>query len=252
MLGAGIALVPANPYPAEDRMAQQVVLLTRPSVAALRAPSPERTKARPSDRPAPLPRSPVAPLLAVPVAPEPTPAPPVLAVVATAPVPAFVAPAAPREERAAAPPLRPVDVAQVAEEMPRTLHVPQLREPGLVAGSPPTLAAKVDAMQVPLPAPPQLAREERAALLAEAPSEMTVRLGGEAVGKVAFRSTETGSIDVQLSGLLDLVAHRMAPEEYTRLRASAAASSYVPLDQLRAIGLSLRYDAVYDELEISA
>ena len=33
---------------------------------------------------------------------------------------------------------------------------------------------------------------------------------------------------------------------------AAAAGTYVPLDRLRAIGLSVRYDPVYDELDLSA
>ena len=114
------------------------------------------------------------------------------------------------------------------------------------------LAAKIDAMQVTLPAPPRLSDRERATLLAEAPAEMTVRVGDEAVGAVAFRMSDARTIDVQLSGLLDIVADRMAPEDYGRLRTSDAAGEFVPLDALRAIGISVRYDAVYDELDLSA
>ena len=265
-IGAGLALVPANPFKAERRLAQQVVVLPatpKPFKSAARAPLP----ATPAEiAPAAPPARSITLAAAVEPVPQLAPAAPVVLEVAAVPTPpAFVVPpaaprrasaalpaAAPRREPAALSPLRRVDIAQLTDRASQPLHVPQLREPGLVAGAAATLVAKVDAMQVPLPAPPQLAREERAALLAEAPSEMTVRAGADAVGKVAFRMSETGTIDVQLSGLLDLVADRMTPEEYTRLRGAAAAGTYVPLDRLRAIGLSVRYDPVYDELDLSA
>jgi hypothetical protein len=255
VLGAGFALVPVNQFPNEDRMAQQVVVLAKPRLAPLREHRSAEASAQSPARPAQAPPPAVAPFPRTAIAPAPEPVPDALevaAILSEPPQTMSVTVALPDQQLEALPPLRKVDIAQVAEEALTSVHVPQLREPGLVAGSPPTLAAKVDAMQVGLPAPPELAGEERAAMLAEAPSEITVRIGGEAIGRVAFRTTETGSLDVQLSGLLELVADRMAPEEYTRLRNSAAASSFVPLDQLRAIGLSLRYDAIYDELEISA
>lgn len=144
---------------------------------------------------------------------------------------------------------RKVDIEQVAESVERSPHLAQLHGLGWRDGGNTTLAAKVDAMQVPAFV---LADQELAALRTEAPVEMTVRLGGEAVGKVAFRMAETRTIEIQLSGLLDLVADRLAPDEFVRLRASAAAESFVSMHQLRAIGLSLRYDPVYDELLISA
>jgi len=254
-LGA-LALLPANAFPTHDPAARAVVVLAEPRpievAAGLRAP--------PGLAPSEVAPVPVAPrllpgarLAAPTVEPVREAVPPVLAVAPTPPKPAFVVPpVAARSLASALQPARKVDIAQVTDTAPQPLHVPQLREPGLAAGTAGTLVAKVDAMQVPLPAAPRLTGEERAVLLAEAPAEMTVRAGADAVGTVAFRMTEAGTIDVQLSGLLDLVADRMAPEEYTRLRGAAAADSYVPLDQLRAVGLSLRYDPVYDELDLSA
>lgn len=252
-LGAVLTAVPANFVAPERRMAMQAFelpaprRLPTPPVPALAA-----EHARQPEREVPA-APPVAPLpLAVATDPLPAPRPVVLEIATTAAAPAFVTPPVFRRPALEALPPRKVDIAQVAEPMARSLHVPQLREPGLVAGAAATLAAKVDAMQVRLPAPPQLTGEERAVLLAEAPSEMTVRVGSDAIGTVAFRMGETGTIDVQLSGLLEIVASRMAPAEYTRLRGSVAADSYVSLDQLRAIGLTVRYDAVYDELDVSA
>lgn len=147
--------------------------------------------------------------------------------------------------------LRPVDIAQVADSEVRSLRVPQLHEPGLAAGGEGTLAVKVAAMQVtPLP-PARLRGSDRATLLAEAPTTMTVRIGSSAVGKVDFRMTGAQTIDVQLSGLLDVLSGHYDSAEFARLRGSAAAEAYVSFDKLRALGLNVRYDAVYDELRIN-
>jgi hypothetical protein len=146
---------------------------------------------------------------------------------------------------------RPVDIAQISDSEVRSLNVPELREPGLAAGSAPTLSAKIAAMQVtPLP-PVRLRDSDRAALLAEAPTRMTVRIGGSALGKVDFRMGDARTIDVSLGNLLDLLAGHYDAAEFARLRTSAAADAYVSFDQLRALGLNVRYDPVYDELRIN-
>jgi hypothetical protein len=146
---------------------------------------------------------------------------------------------------------RLVDIAQISDSEAHSLRVPQLHEQGLAADGEPTLAAKVAAMQVtPLP-PPRLRNSERATLLAEAPTRMTIRIGDAALGKVDFHMTADRAIDVQLSGLLNLLASHYDSAEFTRLRNSAAADSYVSFDQLRALGLTVRYDSVYDELRIN-
>lgn len=147
--------------------------------------------------------------------------------------------------------LRPVDIAQVSDSEVRSLRIPQLHELGLAAGSEPDLTARIAAMQItPLPAP-RLRDSDRDVLLAEAPTRMNVLIGKAALGKVDFRMTETRTIDVKLSGLLDLLAGHYDATEFARLRTSAAADAYVSFDQLRALGLNLRYDPVYDELRIS-
>ena len=148
--------------------------------------------------------------------------------------------------------MRKVDIAQLSDPEVRIVNVPQLHERGLVAGAPPTLAARIDAMQVPPTALAPRIEAERTALLAQSPDTLTVRAGAIAVGEVAFRMSEAGSIDVQLSGLLDLVADRMSPEDYSPVRKSEAADRFVLLDDLRAIGLSERDDPVYDDLDLSA
>ncbi|MXP41120.1 hypothetical protein GRI75_05600 [Altererythrobacter soli] len=149
-------------------------------------------------------------------------------------------------------PLRPVDIEQIADSEARSLRMAQLREPGLAGAGAPTLAARVDAMQVTLPPPPRLRDTERAALLAESPSNLLVRIGESELGKVALRTSDAQSFDVQLSGLLDLLVERFDSSEFERLRSSAAADTFVSFDQLRAMGLNLRYDPVYDELRITS
>jgi hypothetical protein len=184
---------------------------------------------------------------------RPAPAPPVAVELPGPPaqVTAKVAPIRDREiEKSARAPLRPVDIAQISDSDVRSPRVAQLNEPGLVAGGGRTLSQKIAAMQVtPLP-PPRLRSSDRAKYLAEAPTRMTVRVGATAVGKVDFRMTEGRMIDVQLSGLLDLLANGYDRAEFTRLRNSAAADAYVSFDKLRAMGLNVRYDPVYDEVRI--
>jgi hypothetical protein len=175
---------------------------------------------------------------------------PAVAVPATRPLAADLPPAPP-PPAVAAEALRPVDGAQISDSEVRSLNVPQLREPGLAANATPELSARIAAMQVtPLP-PVRLRDSDRAALLAEAPTRMTVRIGGAALGKVDFRMSDTRTIDVRLGNLLDVLAGHYDAAEFARLRGSAAADAFVSFDQLRALGLNLRYDPVYDELRIN-
>lgn len=80
---------------------------------------------------------------------------------------------------------------------------------------------------------------------------MTSRVGASALGKVDFRMSDAHTIDVKLSGLLDLLAGHYDAAEFARLRSSAAADAYVSVDQLRALGLTVRYDPAYDELRVN-
>jgi hypothetical protein len=146
---------------------------------------------------------------------------------------------------------RPVDIAQISHSEVRSLNVPQLHEPGLAAGGAPALSARIAAMQVTPPPPVRLRDSERAALLAEAPARMTVRIAGSALGKVDFRMSDARTIDVSLGNLLDILAGHYDAAEFARLRTSAAADAFVSFDQLRALGLNVRYNPAYDELQIS-
>lgn len=147
--------------------------------------------------------------------------------------------------------LRAVDVAQISDSEVNSLRVPQPDERGLAASGEQALSARIAAMQVtPLP-PTRVGDSERLAMLVDAPTQMTLRIGRSALGKVDFRVTETHTIDVRVAGLLDLLASRYDADEFARLRSSAAADAYVSFDQLRALGLNVHYDAVYDELRIN-
>jgi len=232
--GATTPVLIAASYPIR-RVIAQVPSEPTQAAAALKATAPRA-----------IPRFVLAPLPAPPVIVDlPDPA---TELAAVEPVHATFPPDAPI---APLPLLRPVDVMQIADSEVRSLRVPQLNEPGLAASGVPTLAGKVAAMQVtPLP-PARLRHSERAILLAEAPTSMTIRIGDLALGKVDFHMTDARTIDVQLSGLLDLLASHYDSGEFARLRTSAAADAYVSFDQLRALGLTVRYDAVYDELRIN-
>ena len=188
---------------------------------------------------------------------QPQPAPPLAVELPAAPAqqlavteePAATADSAPLPAPARA--LRPVDIAQISESDVPSLREPQLHEPGLAVGGDPTLAAKIAAMQVtPLP-PVRYPSSERAVMLAEAPTQMMVRIGGTEAGKVDFRMTADRGIDVKLADLLDLLAGHYDAAEFARLRQSAAADAYVSFDKLRAMGLNVRYDPVYDEVRIA-
>jgi hypothetical protein len=183
-------------------------------------------------------------------APDPLTEPPTVAIAST-PSPASEAPPPLPPEAPPAPApiaLRPVDIAQIADSNEPSSQIAQIDPPG-AAPDDVAIAEKAQMAQLSVSS----AVERELALLQEdAPSEVAVRLGDRAIGKVAIRISQINTIDVQLSGLLDVMADSFAPEEFTRLRNSAAAGTYVPLDELRAAGLGLRYDPVYDELVVSA
>jgi hypothetical protein len=140
--------------------------------------------------------------------------------------------------------LRPVDVEQIAGSDTGLPQIEQLDSPGDRQ-----LAQKAQIAQLSVP---RAVERELALLQEEAPAEVAVRFDDRAIGMVAIRVSQINTVDVQLSGLLEVMADRFAPEEFARLRDSAAADTYVPLDELRAAGLGLRYDPVYDELVVGA
>ena len=110
------------------------------------------------------------------------------------------------------------------------------------------LADEIAAMQVPPDF--RLAPEERAAMLATAPEQLSVRLGNIVLGKVAVRSEAGEGVSVQLSGLLDLLEDRFEPETFERMRGAAGADAFVSVTRLADSGIAIDYDAAYDELTI--
>jgi hypothetical protein len=144
--------------------------------------------------------------------------------------------------------LRPVDVEQIAQAGEQSPEIAQIDDPE-PASALPERAEKTQIAQLSVP---RAVERELALLQEDAPAEVAVRFGDRTVGKVAIRVSQINTIDVQLSGLLDVMADRFTPEAFARLRNSSAADSYVSLDQLRAAGLGLRYDPIYDELVVNA
>ncbi len=144
------------------------------------------------------------------------------------------------------PVLPPAGIEQLSTPAQSREPMPQLARTRAQSTS--MLADATAAMQVALPPPPALAGAERDVLLVGAPERLTVRIDGVAVGEVAVAITDTRAMAVQLGDLLDVVATRMAPDQYERLRGSPAIASFVTLDRLREAGIPMRYDAAYDEL----
>jgi hypothetical protein len=153
------------------------------------------------------------------------------------------APASPNRTGSAAHIAQLSTIAQSRDPMPQVSLGRELSSTGL--------ADATAAMQVALPSRPAFTDEERARLLAGAPESMVVRIDGIPVGEVAIALTDTRAVAVQLGDLLDLVAERMPPERYDRLRQSSATATFVTLDRLRDAGISVQYDAAYDELRMS-
>jgi len=118
------------------------------------------------------------------------------------------------------------------------------------ASDPRSFAAASEAMQV----APELALAKmergRVAMLAMAPARLTLRAGDGAAGDVAVAMVSDDTIAVRLADLLDIVGPRMDADHLASLRASSAAQSFVTLDQLRAVELTISYDPVYDELRL--
>jgi hypothetical protein len=77
-----------------------------------------------------------------------------------------------------------------------------------------------------------------------------VQMYGERLGAVPLRVLGSGVPTLRLGDLLGLVQTRLAPGQYERLAASAAAGEFVSLDTLRKAGIPVRYDAARDELKL--
>lgn len=287
LAGAGVVLTPdqnrlpeASPRVKAPPPVAQKTIETR---ASIRPPAP---MAAPPERagPAAAPRA----IAAVPAAP-PRPAPVVVAPSRAAapavrdpaafPPPPFPPAFAPRTESpplagilpaasAAAPPVPigdiapgvppasfepgPADIIQLGAFEPPSPYLPQLTLPGrgAMAHDGTGIAFVADAAQ--LPATPALSREQRTALLVDAPTELALVVDGRRVGDVAIRMAGENRVEVQVASLLTLLSDRFDAGEYAALRGAAAADAFVGFDQLRAAGIELRYDPVYDEISLAA
>lgn len=120
------------------------------------------------------------------------------------------------------------------------------------------LIALTPSLGVPLLDPrvdvPQIAETAREVYLAQLSSELAesrlpVRSGERVMGAVQFQVTD-GEISIHIGQLLDLFVEQMDAEEFASLRASAAAEQFVSLNTVRAAGIPLAYNAIYDELAL--
>lgn len=80
-------------------------------------------------------------------------------------------------------------------------------------------------------------------------SQLLMRVDGKAVGKVDFRQTASG-LAVRLGSIVELLQDRYDAAQLARIRASAAGDVYLSLAQLRAQGIPISYDPVYDEFNV--
>lgn len=81
------------------------------------------------------------------------------------------------------------------------------------------------------------------------PKTLQAIVSGSSAGKLEF-SDESQILSVRLGSLLNLVSDRFEAAEFERLSQSSAASEYVAVDVLAAMGIPIRYDPVYDEFLI--
>lgn len=128
------------------------------------------------------------------------------------------------------------------------------RRPEPASEPPPALPAATIADRSESAYVPQISDGARAAYIAQLDVDsdrgrMALRVDGEVLGKVDFQVAD-GRVSVRIGQVLDLFRRRFDQTEFARLRASQAADQFVSLERVRAAGVPLAYDAVYDELVI--
>ncbi|BDI59568.1 hypothetical protein [Qipengyuania nanhaisediminis] len=92
----------------------------------------------------------------------------------------------------------------------------------------------------------QSSREAQIDLVAK--THLDARVNGVAVGRVDFEQ-RGATIAVRLGSVVDLLQARFTAEELSKLRSGGAIDAYLTLDQIRAAGIPINYDPVYDEIE---
>ncbi|MBD3729594.1 MAG: hypothetical protein IE933_07805 [Sphingomonadales bacterium] len=75
-----------------------------------------------------------------------------------------------------------------------------------------------------------------------------VQFNGRDLGKLPIFLTSGDGIMVKLSDLVNLLQDQWSPEVFAQMASSPAAKRYMTLDELRAWGIDLRYDAARDQL----
>lgn len=80
-------------------------------------------------------------------------------------------------------------------------------------------------------------------------SQLTTRVEGKVAGKVDFRQTTNG-LAVRLGSIVEVLQDRYDAAQIARIRASAAGDIYLSLAELKAQGIPISYDPVYDEFNV--
>lgn len=75
------------------------------------------------------------------------------------------------------------------------------------------------------------------------------RVDGKTAGAVDFRQTETG-LAVRIGSIAEVLADRFDPAQLARIRGSHDGNTWLSLAELRAQGIPISYDPVYDEFNV--
>jgi len=175
-----------------------------------------------------------------PAAAQPTPSVPAPSKAALAVVPSVVA---------AAGPARPGARPPVAGSAPVAAPARAASPPAPTAVPAPTPAiAAVPRAPAPLAAAPGLG-SAKPAFRFDIKSQLVTRVDGKTAGAVDFRQTETG-LAVRIGSIAEVLADRFDPAQLARIRGSHDGNTWLSLAELRAQGIPISYDPVYDEFNV--
>lgn len=179
-----------------------------------------------------------------------------------APVPASVSgrarDAAPIPAAASVPATAPAKVAPAAVPRPAPAAAPRasvgsaLRPAFPAASAPASPRASVPALAgIPRakPQPGLAGAGAQAGYGLDIKSQLLTRIDGKAAGQLDFRQTPSG-LSVRLGSLAEVLGERLDPAMQARIRASSSGNVYLSLAQLKAQGIPISYDPVYDEFNI--
>lgn len=111
----------------------------------------------------------------------------------------------------------------------------------------PTRAPTARAVPIPAPAPNVGAQAARETMLI-AKTRLDARVNGVLTGKVDFRQ-QGGTIAIKLRSVVEILRDRFSASEFDALVAGQSADRFIPLAELQAAGIPIRYNAAYDEVE---